>query len=750
MVYREPKRGILGLMDASANGWRSSNWRSRCSGLLVCASILLSTVAHGQGTQNLDVVVLLDESGSMYGNARKGEVARDPRFLRYAALQCLLRKLRPGDRFAAIPFGTQALRKATIGPLDPFAQAPDWSALTSVAREGALAQRATNYVDALRAARELLGPPSPGRFRFAVLCTDGEANAQGNSPGEVVAACDWFVQETGARVYPLALGDFGNELLDHMALATGGRRFRANDAADLPFQFANIFRDATEREVKASRDRQTFYIGRSARELRAVAVSSSSSSAFALVAPDGTRIPADIEEPVYAEGQHDRVHWLRVPSPSPGRWRIEGDPASVDLAYESSFRIVAITPTEGDAVRSNGELTVEGAVQGADRTDRLQGTATLTHGSGFVSAPLLLSGEQASAVLDLTGVPPGSATLRLSVRRSADGATEEGIPASVGLVVVEAPPGVPLVQVGWPKVREHRIWSSESITLPLRLVATREARGRSVKFEVSEGWSVLPNRALTLDKGENSVVLTVRGPYGGKRGDFAGHVKVQPTDGVLEVRDGTSAIRVRSLNWVDIVLTALSWGGGLLFLVALFGVLVLMSWYEWKVKTWARANALNCVNVKLGQQVVSATSAGRSSRVRTFGDRQCDSVLSLTPAVEGQLLSVSPGKTFDHVVLRGNRLHEGSSAPVSTIQLRSARPSQVLVYDDQGYGHTLTVVYDRDLGTERRVKTSIALRWATIVALLVAASFAYIRARDGLHLRTYVKEPSPVTANSPE
>ena len=54
-------------------------------------------------TKPLDVVLVVDESGSMYG---WGPVSpQDPTFFRYTAVQYVLRKMLPEDRLAVVAFG---------------------------------------------------------------------------------------------------------------------------------------------------------------------------------------------------------------------------------------------------------------------------------------------------------------------------------------------------------------------------------------------------------------------------------------------------------------------------------------------------------------------------------------------------------------------------------------------------------------------------------------------------------------------
>src|SRR6476661_5144495 len=76
---------------------------------LICC-LLLTAFAHAPAwpadRERLDVVVVLDNSGSMH---REGGVpGNDERFMRVTALQYLLEKMGPGDRAALVTFDTEA------------------------------------------------------------------------------------------------------------------------------------------------------------------------------------------------------------------------------------------------------------------------------------------------------------------------------------------------------------------------------------------------------------------------------------------------------------------------------------------------------------------------------------------------------------------------------------------------------------------------------------------------------------------
>lgn len=591
----------------------------------IVAALLWAFAAIALRGEPLEALVLLDESGSMYGNARAR--AQDAGFDRYAAIQCLVQKLRPGDSIGVAPFGTVQLADATVAP-KPVSRLGDgdWKSLARIGAEGAGRQYSTNYAGALRAAIKLLGAPKSSASRIVILLSDGVPNEPGNSPAELRTLSAELRAKTGARLYTLGFGpDVELALLKDMAAAADGRDFAARSAAELPFLFARIIREAAAREVRTPPDRAAFVIGPGARELRAIAVDPGEGPPFALIGPDGTRHSPQVETPIYAAGQANRVHALRIESPQPGRWRLEGDPAKTDIGFESSLRVAILAPADGEAIPNAGKLAVTVRADGASPDDELRGAVTLRTAEGPARTLKLSMGAAiGKAEFDVEEAPAGPAELEARIWRSFAGEEEEGVPARIGLSLVEAPPGVPAVVVEWPSKNDHYVGAGDRVKVTVGLTATREARGRKVQFVAPDGWRIDGPATVTLGK-RQTVVLTLRGPYEGARGEFRPELRVVPGDPMLQVTGAEARTFIRARNWIDTLLIVLRLSLPLILALMCFGLWVAAAWVRWKLIRRLRTKALDSIEVIFGgNDVARVRRRSPSNRVRTFGGEKED------------------------------------------------------------------------------------------------------------------------------
>ncbi len=220
-------------------------------------------IDYGDPTQPIDVVVLLDDSGSMatcwpwpqdappFGPPC-GEPSEnppsDPSNLRYSAARLLLQLADPADRLAIVRFDNAAEGAGALGTLQPVGDATNRRTLA------ATLQPPTNFnlrgytrIDlGLQAASNLLlGQESSERTRYVLLLTDGEPSSQPGEQGqpERITALLEALRADGVLVFPVVLcnetagcqGDFLREQF------TDGRLREAATAQDLLTVFSELF-----------------------------------------------------------------------------------------------------------------------------------------------------------------------------------------------------------------------------------------------------------------------------------------------------------------------------------------------------------------------------------------------------------------------------------------------------------------------------------------------------------------------------
>lgn len=226
---------LKGAKAATANMLREFGF-----GIVLCLLIVFGVggkrvpaLAQFAAERNLDVVLLIDNSGSMEGN--------DPAGLRWSAAQLFVDLANPGDRVGALAFATdvQPLGGAAAGGLtriqDSRSRETLKRSLAPRAPEGA-----TNMEAALRQALELLRGDAGGNRPMVVFLTDGRPEPEAQRP----RLRDLIRQagQAGVPVFPILLGsNTDTQVAEQMVHDTGGLRQDVRDAAGLLRAFSKIY-----------------------------------------------------------------------------------------------------------------------------------------------------------------------------------------------------------------------------------------------------------------------------------------------------------------------------------------------------------------------------------------------------------------------------------------------------------------------------------------------------------------------------
>lgn len=226
---------------------------------IVCllSVILLGRTAAptaAQPEQQLDVVLLIDNSGSMEAN--------DPAGLRWSAAQLFVDLADDGDRVAAFAFANevQPLSDAAEEQLTPI-QGYESRRTLKEAFAPRAPEGATNMEAAVRAALTLLREDAGGNRPIVVFLTDGRPEPESQRP-----ALEALIQEAGREgipVFPILLGtDTDARVADQMVRDTGGLRQDVRNAAGLLRAFGKIYTfirpDRYADELASSGGRITF------------------------------------------------------------------------------------------------------------------------------------------------------------------------------------------------------------------------------------------------------------------------------------------------------------------------------------------------------------------------------------------------------------------------------------------------------------------------------------------------------------
>jgi Ca-activated chloride channel family protein len=238
---------IPGAMDAIPR-----TWRTRLAGLpalLFAAALLLATAALARPvrrvalpvrTEGADILLCLDLSSSM--TARDLDPSRSRLAVARDAAAAFLRG-RPSDRVGLLGFARYPDVRCPP-TLDHRALGEILAEVAPVEGDGP--EDATAIGAALARAAEALRR-GKARTRVVILLTDGEENvATTATPGAIPPEHGArLCRELGIRVHAVAAGPGEGRALAELAAATGGRSFRARDAAGLRAAWDAI--DALER-----------------------------------------------------------------------------------------------------------------------------------------------------------------------------------------------------------------------------------------------------------------------------------------------------------------------------------------------------------------------------------------------------------------------------------------------------------------------------------------------------------------------
>lgn len=219
---------------------------------------------NGGFVQPIDVVVVLDDSGSMATcwpwprdggqpfyppcNSRSPNPPSDPDDLRYSAARLLLQLAADGDRVAVVRFDSTAEAVGQLGDLQPVGPTDDRRRLAdSLNPPTDYLRRGYTRIDlGLQAAAERLAAVrEPGRNQYVLLLTDGEPSSPEGfgRQGDAIRTQVTALREAGVLVFPVVLcnptAGCAREFLTQELPELGARQ--ATTAQELLLVFSEIF-----------------------------------------------------------------------------------------------------------------------------------------------------------------------------------------------------------------------------------------------------------------------------------------------------------------------------------------------------------------------------------------------------------------------------------------------------------------------------------------------------------------------------
>ena len=306
------------------------------SGVIVLSLLPFFSIAAEQARTETpaDVRILVDISGSMKET--------DPSNLRIPAVNLLVELLPDNARAGVWTFGRQVNMLVPLAPVD--------KAWRQSAKEKAKAINSvglyTNLPEALSRASWKVAADS-GYKHSLILLTDGRIDMREPGTGADINEKERnrLLKEVlpvyikaGARIHTLALSDGADhELLQQIALETGGLYLRADTADDLLKAFLKAFDRSVPAEQVPIQDNR-FTIDSSVKEFTALIFRRAGAKPTRLIAPDGVTYQYD------KTAEHKNIRWHRdvnfdlitLDTPVAGEWK-----ADADIDPDNSVRILS-------------------------------------------------------------------------------------------------------------------------------------------------------------------------------------------------------------------------------------------------------------------------------------------------------------------------------------------------------------------------------------------------------------------------
>ncbi|WP_461867042.1 PEGA domain-containing protein [Thermococcus sp.] len=312
--------------------------------------------------ENVDIVVLIDGSGSMKQN--------DPQGIRKEGAKLLISKLDSGDAVAVIEFDSNA---HVLFPLHVIRnELYREKAIKAVESIGA--QGKTNIQEALNIAYEYLLNSSTGNNRKAViLLTDGYNTVGSFNETGIIKK----FRNMGWSIYTIALtGEADEELLRKLAEETGGIYMKANNAKDVIPVYNNIKTfiknevplTSESGEIKSGEEKEgEILIGNGIKSFEITVVGKGID--LYLYLPNGSMVELNKNSPTGTD--HKNIYYIksedyqfyRVVNPQPGFWKyrivtITGGEYHLSASANAPLRLIPNVRVFQD----NGTVIISGRV----------------------------------------------------------------------------------------------------------------------------------------------------------------------------------------------------------------------------------------------------------------------------------------------------------------------------------------------------------------------------------------------------
>jgi hypothetical protein len=296
--------------------------------IIGCLIILFSGMSHSAEKKDMDVVLVMDSTGSMKKT--------DPLFLRIPAAKLFVSLLGKNDRASVVSFTDSAEILSSSVLLDSengkntLSQAVD--KITSTGLH-------TNLYEALNKGIEVLGAKKrPGSEKVIVFMSDGIMDTGDPEKNKTLIEklktdLTKLLIDNGIKVYAIAFtGQSDTQLLERVSKQTGGFYNLAMTDRDFHLVFASIFESLKAPDMLPVSG-NGFLVDRSIEEVTIVTTKDSPDTTIKLSAPDGKKYSSVNKPPDTEWFVSNNFDMMTMKKPLDGKWEILFSTGKNNKAY---------------------------------------------------------------------------------------------------------------------------------------------------------------------------------------------------------------------------------------------------------------------------------------------------------------------------------------------------------------------------------------------------------------------------------
>lgn len=316
----------------------------------------LINLAHAEPTQNLDIVLLMDSSGSMK--------LADPKQLRKPAAKLLLSLLGENDRAGVVSFSDDGYPVAYLTPVKGDQNRQKlFDAVDKISTRGVF----TNITGAIDAAMNVLNRNKlPDRRQSIVLMSDGKIDMGGSIQSsemtrQLLEQQLPALHQQGIQIQSIAFTPNSDQtLLKTLAEKTGGKFYLANSDKQLHSVYAAIFENTkVPNQVPFKGD--SFVLDDAVTETTVIGSKDEAGTSLSLVSPGGTSYSKSNAPSFINWFESSQFDLITLQHPSAGKWQLLSSAGNnkayviTDLGLSSSTEPSA--PAVGEGVMIKAWLT---------------------------------------------------------------------------------------------------------------------------------------------------------------------------------------------------------------------------------------------------------------------------------------------------------------------------------------------------------------------------------------------------------